>query len=97
MKDAFNDLMSQADGESHGKDYVNGGHPIHLVNMPARHDRGNYHSHVVHQGESTRDIRCRPQVLGQIEGPLHYTLWVVNPQGGMYTPKKDKYRILTNA
>lgn len=27
------------------------------------------------------------------EGPLLYAPWVVNPQGGIYKPEKDKYKI----
>lgn len=80
VKDLFISLISRKDLESHGKNYLNAGHPIHLVQRPAQYDWGNYPSNKEHQEKSAQDIRCRAHMLGQLEGPHYYNKsWVVNP------------------
>ena len=53
--------------------------------------RDNYRSYYDHSDLSDADIQ-RQLDAGWLEGPLHYTPWVVNPQAGIYLPEKDKYR-----
>lgn len=38
VKGVFIGLVSHKDMESHGNDYLNGGHQIHLVERPAHYD-----------------------------------------------------------
>lgn len=90
VSDEVLDVLSPCERE-YGSLYVDGGFPMEFVSLPERYVRDNYRSYYDHSDLSDADIQ-RQLDAGWLEGPLHYTPWVVNPQAGIYLPEKDKYR-----
>jgi hypothetical protein len=72
-----------------------GGQPILLSDKPKAYWRqtGNYRSFTEHSEKGTAEFR-RLVERGVVEGPLHYRPHVVNPQGGVWQPEKQKRRTI---
>ncbi len=75
-----------------GQQYLDGGFPLNLTEMPEQFRGANYTSYdVEHVEKSWKDL-WRQVAAGWMEGPLLYYPHVVNKQGGIWKEEKQKYR-----
>ena len=95
VSDEFMSLLPPHLWEELGKDYLGGGHPMHLVEVPETYRRDTYRSYEQHQQMSREDLE-RQVAAGFVE-KLNYCPRVINAQGGVYVPEKDKYRPVMDA
>jgi len=72
------------------------GNKLSLKYVPARFHRRNYQSCLDLAPMVDEDI-ARLKKEGFVEGPLHYVPHVVLPMGAVFTPEKNKFRLVMDA